>query len=1064
MILFLLALLIRSVKQDVESDCILPIQTGFVDNLGYCDRGFKLKSLGSNVSKKHSLQCTYLTHTQHPLYLPDQPWLPFINPHYHFIPPMKVEFNFEKVCKFIPSSLDLGKLNLSEFKTYQIYLHNLMTFSSLKIMSIWSMSRQIHVPVITPLTIAGSQTYSFHIYICSSMVGQENTVIYIKTDRGVFPYSIQFVVSEGVDSVQNSVFYTSISYPENITFKIPWASQNKKVHVIYDGSLFDSSKSSFNSRLLQLSPQMSKQGLYTTFVNVYSRTTVKTYYLMIFASHKHLIPLRPIIHIETVTSPSGSAECDIKISNPTSMSIDITQVTVSNYPDNVRVGHLPYPIKCDPVSHTTIGKIAIEGTIPGEVDCSINLQYVIADGSIHTVSIPVKGLVLYGELTPSEPTIDMIQSSTRGYQFNVTNNFKVPVAVLSVSVLSDSFTVGEIIPFCLEPGQTSKNMMINFAIIPPIDKETQIVILTNATKLVIPVKIYSGSIFISLPSKRAVFKDSLHINVGEVMLQSIKILNLTLTNPNPDPFYLSYIKTPMGLDILRKAPNVCDCPLFQTFEPFSTTEISLGIQFSRGVPGRAKNETIYLAADQTMQNLFPLIIEWTPYAADNISCEVVLEDENPIFGKTYNGEFKAVINIGDEREVQIKDIKADTDSVTFTNTCIGKVVGNSNENIHMSDLKVTYDTQIVSRSSLPLARLAFLITNEEYDIMIAAGVQISVPIYIFFSNGLIWRTIMNYRVKLPLIDDLAMQLEDSVPGGLLDVNMPIENIFDTPMELQVVIPVDKEFAAISDKYYRVIPPHSISNVNITITWKTLGYKTTSIIMQTNITRPFNVVLVTNVVEQSFDKENFTLPPVETRRILFSKWDCTLEHTNNCTASLKIVGLASYNPAVDVKLENYVVKPGGIVRINVTIYPMMLIFASPVMNVALTTSSSEFIYRSDIPLTDEELEFLKKLREMLLWAMVLLSIAPIIKNMKNIILRMLVVNVIVKIKQRNIEKIIKQLSTNAKKDVAIQTIEDEIQMETRTSGGTFVVTNEPKYNFSESIGTLKELITEIKSMK
>lgn len=1056
---FFLFVIGKCAKYQADSGYILPIQTGFVDSLGYSERMFNVYTLGPNISKKKLLPYTYLSHH---LYIPDQPWLNFIHHYYHFIPPMKVEFTFEKVCKFVPPSLSLGHLNVSQFKSFQIKIQNTMSFSSLKIISIWSISRDVHVPVIDRIDIAVSQSCQFPVYICPTAVGEFSTIIYIKSDRGVFPYHIRYSVNENTEALVPSIFYNSMSSQENVTFKILWPNTKEKVQITYDGAIFDSSKSSFNSRLLQLSPQMARQGYYTTFVNAYSKTTAKTFPLSLFISYKHLIPIDPIIYVDTATSKDDVTESDIRIVNPTNMAIDIIMAAVLNQLGNVRIAHLQYPIRCEPVSHTTIGKIVIDGSVPGEIDTSLQIQYVITDGSIHYLTIPVKGFVLYGELTPSESNIAMVQSTPRGYQFNFTNNFKVPVAVLGMYISSPSFQLSDFVPFLLQPGQTSKNTTIQFAIIPPPDKEADIIILTNATKLIIPVKLYSGSIFISLPSKRMTPRDSLHINLGEIQLNSIRKINLSLTNPNPDPFYLGLIKTSHTNEVIKETPGICDNPIGRTFMPFSTTEFEIAILFTRADRGRRRNDTIVFSSDQTMQNSFPVTIEWTPIFRSEIYDLRIDPGLSPQTGIIFGNTYKAKLFANISQTVKITKVISDCESISSSPEFFNKTIEAYNE-AQIADLNISFDSRLAQMTYNPIGRPPFLISPEEYDILTVVGTKLSLNVFVFDDNRDIFKLTFSYRCRMPTFNDTSLQLEDTFIGSMLDIDIPIVNNFDLPIQYIFILPHDKDMAVTAGGLEYIVPPHTTMMANFSLRWVVLGWKVAKFHILTNISRSFDYVISTRVVEQTFDEERLTMPPNTTRRILMAKWGCILDHKNNGTATLVLNDVESNTWGIEARLITHVIKPGEIIRIELNITPMYFIFTKQNISLTLKTRITEFIYRSSMPFSPTEKAFIRKLRDCILMLMIVISVAPVIRNFKKIFFRMLVVNVIAHIKQRYVEKTIKQLSKSIKKNVAIQTDETELP-EMRRCGGILVNSPNPPKNFSESMSTLSSLIAEVNAQK
>ena len=1012
---------------------LLPLQTAFVSNIGQAKRHYLPKTLSGEGFDHHEMHsCSVITFDENPFYIPATDWNDFIDDNYHFIPEMNINYNYKKICSFTPQSLYVSPIEISHMKVAHVMIKNVQQSGSISLLSVWSISRSVYVPHIGKTVIKPGKEVKLSIFICSPETGVFSTVIFFKTNKGTFPYVVQYNVGNSHrDSAQSSVFYETINETENVTFKMP--ASGKNVDLVYDGVLFDQEKSSVTGRFVQLVPNNLQVGYYTSFANVIGETTHRTYPFSLFVSNRCIIAANPIVFVPTVTSKKDTMESDIKVVNPTQKLIEITSVSIPpDIPDHVRVSHMQFPIRCEPQSHTTIGRVAIDGTVEGEISTSVKLTCEFSNLDKQETVIPIKGFVKYGRLKPSQQALEMIQTFRRPYEINLTNEFKVPIGVLGARISSQLLVVENFVPFVLKPGETSMNLSICPTGIADPEREPIVLdILTNISTLSIPIRLYSGNVYVSLNKSQHVNKDHVFIEVGGAYCGSSKVVEFYVSNPNPDPFKISNIKTPPSIETTEVFDSNGFINLIgREIKPFSTENIILGISFRYTDKTMTRNDTIIFSSDDAA---FSVTINWTPIIGE-IRCMATLKSPL-IYGKKYT--FDITVTNTFNTVLEFTSISSQVDSFIFEDTNETIVIP-ANETITIKNVTMYVDSELLSRSKthVPIGKNTKN-SRGKWSMIAVVPAEFTFNIYFIFNSSIVFKTLFSNRVCVLQFDDMFMQLNDSSSSESAVSNIQIKNVLDVPLFVSLDLPFDSKYAfSIASEYDAIIEPEETHVFTLSFMNENLGKFIARTKVTTNATPPFYVTVITNIVPTAI--EQISSAHCEYNSIsLAHSWNVFYEFQNKGTAPIKINGVYTKEQDIILRTNVTYLNPGEAMLVAATFNPNMLLFNTNKFVLTIALRNKVFNFNMTIPLTDKERERIERTKFFIELIMTIVGLAPFVFMVLQRIKEFSIVVGKIMYTKRRIPAEIAKLNSIKKVDVGITATEELIEKVNDHSGGTFV---------------------------
>ena len=976
-----------------NSSTIVPLQTGYVDDFGYTDRFFSVKTFGLDLSISTPRHFQTLTKDNAPFQMPPNQWMHFLDDNYNFIPEKKINFEYNKYITFSPDSMFISPLDISVMKTVNINLMNTGT-SPIRVNNIWSISKEIFIPLYNKITLNEKQATLIPIYICPSSVGVFSTLIFFNTNKGTFPYFVQYnAVNSNSDTTQKPLFFQATGFEENVTFKIP---QNEdQVTLLYDSFLFNEMRSSVNNRFVQLSPGKNRVGYYTSFVNVMGENFQRTYPFSLVVSQKLLVPVKPFLFIETVTAKNESKEYEIKIMNPTSVLIEITSIQPPRrMPDNVKIIDYQLPIRCEIHSYTTIGKVIIDGSIEGEVETNVSLTYMLSDASKQSLSIPIRGLVQYGRLRPSQEKIQMINKNGKNFEFNLTNEFKVPIGILGARISNPNFVVTNFAPFALSPGQTSHQLIISKTVISKVqalntDQHIQLDILTNITKLTIPIYIYSGVVYFSLTNTTqppsGATKNQVYIRAGKIHISSYKKFRFYVNNPNPEPFVIQSIQTPLEIDANVSFGDYDHRRVISNpTPPFGTQQIELIFNF-RGLNRNGqydtspRKDTVRLIGSTS---IFTIVINWQPVVGEIIPRVTF---PNPIlYGFKHYADLYLTTTFNETLE--LKEIAPS--EFNFIIDCPDTVILYPGKETFVGKLMIVADIFLLtqSRQLTPIGvDPTSTPTDIDWEIISKSPAPFSFDMFFSFNESLLFKFTFNQFMGVVTYNDYYFQLNDTLVSIPTNTTISITNFFDLPIHYSVMPPMFTDnFIPLCSELDFTLQPNETKVLKMQYTWSEIGIKIVKTRITTNATPPFYQYSIATVVPPEVKFLYIDSPSQGDRSIFSSRWSAFIHIMNEGTTFIQLADIFSLQKSIHLNANDTLMYPESEFIIEAKIDPFRLIFQQPNFTLVLTTFGHSFSFDIAFPLSDNELMKIQYMQTFIELVLISLGLIPVIIQLHDFI--------------------------------------------------------------------------------
>lgn len=849
------------------------LQTYYVDQIGRSDLRYQVANFGIPFSTIGINETEIAQKNMHSIKISTPYWFHFIDNHYHYLPLSRSVFNFSKFAQFSPKSLFFASVNFLTIKSCSFRIKNIQKTKNLTITDAFTTSRNLIMKQINPITLrpGNSLTIEF-ILLPTELVPTFSAIIMVLTNLGTLPYFIscqENPTSQGNGTVQ-TLFHQCSALQSNMTIFLSHHFGQRVISLYYDSLLFNSGQSSMASKYIIFSLLTLKNGFYVSFINFISQefknTTMPLY---ISVSAKFLQPYYPVILVDIVTSQSSTGEAEIKIVNPTPHQFTIVSVTLQkDTPSNVKIELNPQPIVCTKFTYTNIGRVIVHGNRQGEILTAITVTYeTIVDTSKITQSfeIPVHASVVYGYLEPSEKQLNLLQTDNSFNKINFTNYFKIPIAIISARTDSNLFRVVDFIPTIVQPGETSKDIYVQFSYKPiTYSFESTLIVETNATNYYIPIKGFNGQLTIA-EDNNTVTQMQIFQNLGKVMTGSSMKFVYFIRNPNPIRYIMNDYNATPGITVNGFWNTNEFGPLrgHQMF-PFAIEEINIFVGFNQVPNNRLRNDSIAIG---TSSSFVQIILQWIPVHGNYFLSMII--PSNLYFGIKYHTD----VSINSSYLMSLKlnnfSVNVPTSDVSTTSPYIRPLTLTK-----IGSINITFDTKIFENTeiiSLFDSRKSWVELRKLWKKYWSHGLPYEIEFTLFIINDTFFRFKYHTLIESTSFPDLECNLGYILPYTEAHGSVKHHNFFNT----SVLYHFHPHITAHSDHEEMIAQPNSDIDFNFTIVGTSLGNYDGQIPVTSNASKPFFIKIHAEVVAPNVYFVDFFGEKVN--RILFSFENSEFHH-------------------------------------------------------------------------------------------------------------------------------------------------------------------------------------------
>lgn len=808
------------------------LQTVSVNHLGRSESSFRLGLSGQSLEIIGFDKGLSLSHRTHPIRVFSPHWLPFCLQPYSYLPFKRLVVP-DDVNAFFDPPVVFTKQNILTLKSVNVTLCNEDPSQPLVVHDISSISPWIFAPVVTHCVIQPNDTAIFTFFVCPTLSGFYSSTAFFQTNKGDLPLSM--FIDAGLSTKEHGIppqLHLCSIHPANLTMKIPYVIHHAphRFSALFDANLFEGGIQPGNERFLQLRPLGLQQEYYLTFVSLVIHGNTRSIPQHIFVSPYVLQPVCIVLTVEVVTAPSETREADIVLVNPSSVSLEVVDLSLPlDAPSNIKVQLLQPPVVCVRTSHTVVGRVTVKGTIPGPISTIITANYVTPSGITGATEIPVRANVVYGSLHPSVPRINFIQSMSY-YDFSFINEFDVPIFVFSAYIPSHYFKVVNFRPFTLLPGRKSPEIHVSKEGILPEASDANLTIETNLTSLVVPILCYSGLVSVSKTQDAVGSSSSVSFHCGPVLCGTVSNFTVFISNPNPSPFVVKSSIITQGIELgafwMRRFGESL---MSFTVPPFETRELNLFIAFNFASLSRSRNDSLSLISDDvhiTIDfNWIPLLGQFT--VSTNLPSVVSI-------GSLQTGDI--LIQSTFTRSIKLRRVSSFTSCVDIHS--LSPFIRQNQEAV-AGTYSIRFDRQFFVGTRLDnlLSQQPGLYRRSEWIAQWEQNNVIRVDLNFAFKNGFQMHRLVSVVVESIIFDDIIVILDR------LTMNMQNVRVFD----LYNNQPFPIEFSFSNEKCPEIIlpstfvvGPYATGQIPFIVESKKQGITMFKVLASSNATSPFKV--------------------------------------------------------------------------------------------------------------------------------------------------------------------------------------------------------------------------------
>ena len=347
----------------------------------------------------------------------------------------------------------------------------------------------------------------------------------------------------------------------------------------------------------------------------------------------------------------------------------------------------------------------------------------------------------------------------------------MPIGILGARISNPDFVVSNFVPFALSPGQTSQQLFVYLTSKSNSNNENSQItldILTNISKLSIPIQLFSGSVYFSLTNTSQPTslsqKNQVFIRAGKIHLSSYKKFRFYITNTSPEPFQIQSILTPPEIDANISFGDYDYRRVISTpTPPFGSQQIELCFNF-RGynrngqIDSSPRNDTIRVTGSTSIFK--EIIINWQPIIGEiipraNFSIPMLYGYKHYAdfyITSTFNEtlEFKGIIPT--EFHYELTDSPETVILEPGKETFIGKLM-------ILADQTILQQARLVT----PLGNNPQLNpTDNDWEIIAATPAILAYDMSVYFNDSLLFNFLFTQFLGVKQYDNIYSQLNDTV--------------------------------------------------------------------------------------------------------------------------------------------------------------------------------------------------------------------------------------------------------------------------------------------------------------
>ncbi|OHT17098.1 hypothetical protein TRFO_41280 [Tritrichomonas foetus] len=819
------------------------LQTYYVDQIGRADINFQVAFFGISLEGAGYNETEIVLSNRNAIKMASPLWFHFIDNHYHYLPFKRAVFNFSHFAKFSPKSLFIPSVNFLTLRPIIFNITNIHQTDNLYISEAYTTSCNVILEQFQPRYLKPDETLSITIYICPTEPAPASAIIMVVTSSGTLPYYVAYkpIITQK-DFAHQMIYHQCLVQKTNFTVRTPPTINSRIISVIYDSILFDPFRSSAERKFIHFALQPINSGTYFSFMTfVCHNDMVKVLPFFLIVSTKFLQPYYPILLIDMVTSPTETAEADIKLVNPTHLQFTIISATLDkNAPSNIKVELHSHPIICTRNSYVVIGKVVVSGAKQGDINTVLTINY---EGNVESritqsIDLHVRGCVMYGSLEPSEPRVNLLQTSQDLHRIHFTNHFPVPVVIISARTDSTLFRVQGFTPSIVQPGCVSEDIIVKFTYkMATSSFETILTVETNATNHQIPISGYNGQLTIA--TSNATISSDTHIfkSLGKVLVSSTTNFTFYIRNPNPVGYVMSdYNATPgivvNGFWLGNESAPLRDHQML----PYSTEQINLFVGFNKVQHNKPRNDTISIG---TPDSYVQITLQWTPmnggfYITANLPGVL-------IFGCTYKTEI--FVNSSYSVSLKLRNLTTNVPifnlytNAPFIRSGVVTIIGNASFTLTTEMFRNTRISAIFNSS------LSWVAQKRKWNKLWASQLVYEIPISLVFKGNSYVRSILQLTIIPPIFPDLRYNYGYILPYCEMHGHIVHHNFLNTSVTYRFHS-IDN---AKSDYETAISPPNSDITFNFTLIATKIGVNFYKIPITTNASHPFFIMIKAEVV-------------------------------------------------------------------------------------------------------------------------------------------------------------------------------------------------------------------------
>lgn len=858
----------------------LLLQTYSTDNIGRQNFFFSLGTSGYSYQSLGYEENMILNLRQHELRIAVPFWIRFFDEYFHFYSLPKMLFT-HPFCNFMPSEIIFDPIEVFTVKNAHLYVQNMRLNEVMIINEIVTNSKNIFIPQLRIIRVMPGNVVFYSIYICPTEPGNFQDIIFVKTNFGTVPYSISYQAYKTQDDTLTPVLIHHYAQDEiNISISVPSEIANLKKSIIFDSSVFDSSRVLITNKNVYIGSSSLITSSYITFVHILTAHLKYTFPITILSSPKPLQHIYPIIVIPPITKRGETSQVEIIIVNPTDEVFEINFVSLRNFHYNVKLIKIQQPIIAPKNSKTVVGQIVATGDREGEITGSVHINYMNRQNPVkYEMLIPVKGCILFGSLTFSEKDISLLSNSTR--KFTMINNFSVPIAIFGINPDSPYFTISEFEPFLLLPGQRSPDIKVMFNYTSSeVNCDTKITIVTNITSFSIRAHGLTGKITISDPKRThqaSNFRRSLlQEDLGSRFCNSVENFTFIIKNPNPVEFAVYKVKTTCGIRV------TCEKEFVVKAE--SEYVLNVLVLYKKMSEKKRSDQITFYGTGKSLLVTF----SWVPvHGKINITC---------YFKQTVYYGYCYLTNLSVVSSYKSNFVVDNIISVDPSNSTRFDLINDTIEIIPEQTVPIGNVTFILDQQFIQGTRFEHLLEHERnlksfLDNWENDSCPTKLYLYLRIGPDYFLRAKLKFDVDFSKPDDIELNIGKVVIGSYKNTTIAIPNQFFTSVRYLIF---DNEDVKFEDTEF-TLETDSIAIVDFLFHGKVLGTITANIPILSNTSSPFLAKITATVVDIKIN--------VHPKELYF-------EPTSLFQRPIKKTVYVTNKGDTDILLNNFTTKPVG----------------------------------------------------------------------------------------------------------------------------------------------------------